>query len=149
MFSKRLVSKNVQGHEAQFLMTSVSGHVSNYMFPASFKNWNSVSPESLFQAPINKTITENAKKIKQTLEREVKKCAVLIIWTDCDREGENIGGEIRDICVAAKPNIVVKRARFSEITYQAIHNALRNLRTLDEKVIDAVDARQGKWQKQI
>lgn len=72
----------------------------------------------------------------------VKKCGLLIIWTDCDREGENIGGSVRDICKAAKPNITVKRARFSEITSQAVHNALRNLILLNERVIDAVDVRQ-------
>lgn len=41
-----------------------------------------------------------------------------MIWTDCDREGENIGAEIVKICRKAKPNIVVKRARFSAIIAQ-------------------------------
>ena len=41
---------------------------------------------------------------------------MLIIWTDCDREGENIGFEIIDVCKAVKPRIEVKRAKFSEIT---------------------------------
>jgi len=41
-----------------------------------------------------------------------------MIWTDCDREGENIGAEIVKICRQAKPNIVVKRARFSAIIAQ-------------------------------
>ena len=123
-------------------MTSVSGHIQNFAFPINYKNWNNVSPESLFTAPVNKQITENMINVKKNLEREAKKCAVLIIWTDCDREGENIGGSVRDICLAAKPSLVVKRARFSEITNQAVHNALRNLVTLNDRVIDAVDARQ-------
>jgi DNA topoisomerase-3 len=41
-----------------------------------------------------------------------------MIWTDCDREGENIGAEIAKVCRKANPNIVVKRARFSAIIAQ-------------------------------
>ncbi len=37
---------------------------------------------------------------QRTLEREVKNCQSLIIWTDCDREGENIGYEIINTCRA-------------------------------------------------
>ena len=36
--------------------------------------------------------------LQRTLEREIKGCQTLIIWTDCDREGENIGFEIIQVC---------------------------------------------------
>jgi DNA topoisomerase-3 len=36
------------------------------------------------------------------LEREVRGCQHLIIWTDCDREGENIGFEAIQVCKAGK-----------------------------------------------
>ena len=36
--------------------------------------------------------------LQRTLEREVRGCQVLIIWTDCDREGENIGFEVIEVC---------------------------------------------------
>ncbi len=39
----------------------------------------------------------------------------MFIWTDGDREGEHIGDEIRRAARKGKPNIEVKRARFSNI----------------------------------
>jgi DNA topoisomerase III len=37
----------------------------------------------------------------------------LFIWTDCDREGEHIGSEVRDQARKGNARITVKRARFS------------------------------------
>ena len=58
--------------------------------------------------------------------------AALIIWTDGDREGENIGFEIISVCRAIKPTIAVHRAKFSEITQNAIRRACNNLVPPDE-----------------
>uniref|UniRef100_H2Z243 DNA topoisomerase n=1 Tax=Ciona savignyi TaxID=51511 RepID=H2Z243_CIOSA len=66
----------------------------------------------------------------------------LVIWTDCDREGENIGFEIINICRNIKSNIPVYRARFSEITDRSIKSACNNLQQPDQRVSDAVDVRQ-------
>lgn len=38
--------------------------------------------------------------VQRTLEKEARQCQALVIWTDCDREGENIGFEINDVCKA-------------------------------------------------
>jgi len=63
---------------------------------------------SLFDAPVSKQcLDENYVKIKRTLEQEVRSCNVLIIWTDRDREGENIDFEIIQVCQAVKPNIYI------------------------------------------
>ena len=55
------------------------------------------------------------KEAHANLENEVKGCSLLIIWTDCDREGENIGHEISMICQKKNPKIRILRARFSAI----------------------------------
>ncbi|XP_016324182.1 DNA topoisomerase 3-alpha-like [Sinocyclocheilus anshuiensis] len=78
----------------------------------------------------------------RTLEREVRQCQALVIWTDCDREGENIGFEIIDVCKAVKPNVQVFRARFSEITPNSIRRACETLTEPDINISDAVDVRQ-------
>ena len=43
------------------------------------------------------------------LEREIRKCSQLIIWTDGDREGENIGFEIIDVCKRGFRNIFISK----------------------------------------
>lgn len=131
----------VNGTPAKMIMTSVSGHLLNYAFSASFKNWNSCDPLVLFDAPVFKTCMENYAPIKSTLEREIRSCNGLIIWTDCDREGENIGFEIIEVCKAIKPNIRVLRAKFSEMTKPALQRAMNSLTQPDERQSQAVDVR--------
>ena len=59
--------------------------------------------------------TADKKAIAANLEREARGAQKLIIWIDCDREGEAIGKEIQDICRKVNPRIEVKRARFSAV----------------------------------
>lgn len=90
-------------------MTSVSGHLLGFDFVGAYRKWQGCHPLALFDAPVIKHCSEDFMKIKRTLEREIRQCAALIIWTDCDREGENIGFEIIEVCKAVKPNIKVYR----------------------------------------
>ncbi|XP_069123502.1 DNA topoisomerase 3-alpha-like [Argopecten irradians] len=123
-------------------MTSVSGHLLGLDFKGNYKKWYSCNPVALFDVEVEKYCPQNFTDIKRTLEREVRGAQSLIIWTDCDREGENIGFEIIQVCKSVKPNIRVYRARFSEITPQAIQRACRNLVEPDKNTSDAVDVRQ-------
>ena len=72
--------------------------------------------------------------------REVCKCQVLIVWTDCDREGKNI--EVIKVCRNIKPNIDIYRARFSEMTAASITRACNNLIRPEELTSYAMDVRQ-------
>ncbi|KAK2708062.1 hypothetical protein QYM36_015676 [Artemia franciscana] len=122
-------------------MTSVSGHLLGYEFQSSFKYWESVNPVTLFEAPVTKQCQDKFKDIKQTLEQEARRAQWLVIWTDCDREGENIGFEIVEVCLSVSPRLKVYRARFSEITHRSLINACQNLGPIDKRVSDAVDVR--------
>ncbi|XP_078495065.1 DNA topoisomerase 3-alpha [Ciona intestinalis] len=130
------------GQNCAMSVTSLSGHLLNYNFAGMYKKWHSCHPLSLFDVEVEKIVTENMVDIKRTLEREVRNSQALVIWTDCDREGENIGFEIINICRNIKRNIPVYRARFSEITDRSIKSACRNLQQPDQNTSDAVDVRQ-------
>jgi DNA topoisomerase III len=90
-------------------------------FPESHRKWSSCDPLALFDAPVVSEVAADKKDIARNLEMEARHAQQLMIWTDCDREGENIGAEIVKVCRTTNPNIIVKRARFSAIIPQYVN----------------------------
>lgn len=131
----------ILNRNCEMTMTSVSGHLLGMEFTGHYKKWHMCNPVSLFEAKIEKYCPQDFLDIKKTLEIEARRSQVLVVWTDCDREGENIGFEIIQVCQAVKPSLEVYRAKFSEITPQAINRACNNLSEPDKNISDAVDAR--------
>lgn len=77
------------------------------------------------------------------LEREARGCSALVLWLDCDREGENICFEVMENTVPNMlPHAKVYRAKFSAITHPDIMHALSNLTVPNENEARSVDARQ-------
>ncbi|KAJ6498952.1 prokaryotic type I DNA topoisomerase [Mycena sanguinolenta] len=126
---------------AQFTVTCVSGHLTSHDFPETHRKWHSCDPIALFDAPVESFISKDSKSIEKNLAQEARRADMLMIWTDCDREGEHIGSEIKRVCRKAKANIAVKRARFSAIIAQQIHHAAQHPIELDQAQADAVEAR--------
>ena len=60
-------------------------------FSQQYSNWNSVPLNSLFEAEIFKNVKPDMKAIADNLKRIGKNAQILVIWTDNDLEGENIG----------------------------------------------------------
>ncbi|KAF9809736.1 hypothetical protein IEO21_07278 [Rhodonia placenta] len=124
-----------------FTVTAVTGHVMDHEFHYMYSKWTSCDPFALFDAPIKASVKKEAIAIAQNLRNEAKRAQTLMIWTDCDREGENIGAEIAGICKEAHRNISIRRARFSAIIPQQIHNAAQHPVQLDTAQANAVEAR--------
>ena len=129
---------------AQMKFTSVTGHLMTYdVTEPEDKSWEHSDARDLFgRARIAKLVPEDKKEVKVNLEREARTSEWLILWLDCDREGENIAMEVVDVCLNANRRLKVFRARFSALSYQDVSRALMNLQRPDEAASIAVDARQ-------
>ena len=126
-------------------MTSVAGHLLSHDFATQYRSWRSCDPSALFEATIDTFVEDGKKAISKNIEVQARYAQILYIWTDCDREGENIGSEIRD--VATKINRRLRdpgktvRARFSNIERAHIIEAARNPVPLDDAQANAVASR--------
>lgn len=126
----------------QMAMTSVAGHLMELEFPPQFRSWDRCNPKTLFEAPVLKSVKQNMSGIEKTLRSEAKKSQHLILWLDCDREGENIAFEVIQVCKEANSRLRIHRAKFSAFIPREIHGSMENLVAPDENMSNAVDARQ-------
>lgn len=122
-------------------MTSVLGHLTGLDFNQQYKNWRSCPPGQLFDAPTMITIDNDKKAVADNIVQQARFSEYLFVWTDCDREGEHIGTEVRDQALKGNARIKVKRARFSNTEKNHVVQAARQPIDLDERQANAVAAR--------
>lgn len=126
-------------------MTSVLGHLMEQDFSAEYKNWRSRDPSALFDAPIETFVADKMKGVAKNIETKARSAHYLYIWTDCDREGEHIGAEIRECAFKTNARLrsagKVVRARFSNVERNHVIDAARRPVALDEAQANAVYAR--------
>ncbi|EDR22857.1 DNA topoisomerase 3-beta-1, putative [Entamoeba dispar SAW760] len=123
-------------------MTSVAGHVYTCEFERAFQNW-SVDPRDLFNCKVIKVEANPKTHIPSHLRNEAKGCNGLVLWLDCDREGENICFEVMENTVDYMTKTCkIYRALFSSITKKDITEAFNHLGQPDERLAEAVDCRQ-------
>ncbi|XP_021855036.1 DNA topoisomerase 3-alpha isoform X2 [Spinacia oleracea] len=132
----------IRGQPIHMLFTSVTGHLMELEFDDRYRKWHSCDPSELYQAPVRKTVPQDKLDIKRTLQQEARSCQWLILWLDCDREGENIAYEVIEVCTEANRNMNTWRARFSALIDRDIHEAVQNLDRPNQSFSEAVDARQ-------
>ena len=109
-------------------MTSVIGHLTSLEFNEQYRKWHSCPPVRLFDAPVETEVDkvgrsildrsrayviQDKKAIADNITAQAKYARALFIWTDCDREGEHIGAEVRQSAYKGNRTIEVKRAQFS------------------------------------
>lgn len=123
-------------HNCEMIFTSVLGHIYTQEFAGRY-GWKECDPCELFVAPIEKRIAPDMKDVAENITRLARGCDMVAIWTDCDREGENIAMQIKQLVVGKQ----VRRARFSAVSAQEVEDALNHLVEINEKESDAVDAR--------
>jgi DNA topoisomerase-1 len=108
--------------------------------PASVKSekWAQlgVNVESNFE-PLY-VVPQDKKKIVKELKEELKDVDELILATDEDREGESISWHLLQLL---QPKVPIKRMVFHEITEDAIREAIRNCRDVDERLVRAQETR--------
>jgi DNA topoisomerase-3 len=132
-----------RGKPVTFVVTSVVGHVFSIDFPPAYQNWDTVDPVSLFSAPVTKK-AEKGHIVKHLQELAVG-VEYLVLWLDCDREGENICFEVITCCHSKMRHVggqQVFRAKFSAIAKVDIERAMLTLVEPNENESLAVDARQ-------
>ncbi|CAN8022259.1 unnamed protein product [Ixodes persulcatus] len=133
---------------ARFKMTSVCGHVMTTDFTGKYNSWDRVDPAELFSAPTEKKEANPKLQLPRFLEKEGQGCDYLVLWLDCDKEGENICFEVINIVkpVLKRPATygqqIIFRAKFSAITDKDIKAAMNMLVEPNENEARSVDARQ-------
>jgi len=83
-------------------------------------------------------VPKEKKKLVGELKAALKNADELILATDEDREGESIGWHLSEIL---NPKVPVKRMVFSEITKDAIRDAIQKTRSLDTNLVAAQETR--------
>lgn len=83
-------------------------------------------------------VPANKKKVVADLRKHLQEADELILATDEDREGESIGWHLHQVL---RPKVPVRRMVFHEITREAIQQALRETRSIDQDLVRAQETR--------
>ncbi len=137
--------------DCTFRVTSVAGHVFRTDYEQGFESWEQTDPLLMFRAPTRKI--PGAGAMLRHLSVVGEGSDYLVLWLDCDPEGENICFEVMEaVCPKLRRGRGrerrVYRAVFSSLAPVDLRRALAppgtpgGLQRPDENVSRAVDARQ-------
>src|SRR5256714_12400759 len=87
------------------------------------------------------TRKRNNKKIVADLKKTAKQVDAIYLAADPDREGEAICQHLAEEIVPKKPAVPAFRVMFNEITKRAVQQAFEHPKQIDDKLVDAQQAR--------
>jgi DNA topoisomerase-3 len=130
-----------KGVLSNVFVTSVSGHIYSKNFPEKYRNqaWAKSDPKELFNIhTINLEKTENNRKKKKDkitstisvsdyLRIAATDIDALVLWMDCDNEGENICFEVIDVVKEYMKTNIILRAHFSSLSESDLKKAYTEL----------------------
>ena len=130
---------------SDYVVESSVGHIRDLPANASEvpaehkgKSWASMGVDTEHDFEPVYVINSGKKKTVATLRKLLKGVDELVLATDKDREGEAIAWHLLQVL---NPKVPVKRMVFGEITDKAIQEAIDNTIELDERMVDAQEAR--------
>ena len=127
--------------EDRVQVVGLRGHIINLDYPDALNDWARVDLKELVWAEPQKVVT--AGKIGAALKTLAAEADEVVIATDFDREGELIGVEALALIREARPEIRVRRARFSALTKWDIEDAFANLVDVDYPLAASAESRQS------
>ena len=122
-------------------VVGLRGHIINLDYPESLNDWARVDLKELIWAEPQKIVT--AGKIGSALRTLAADADEVVIATDFDREGELIGVEALEIVKNVRPDVRVRRARFSALTKWDIERAFGALVDVDFPLAWSAESRQS------
>jgi DNA topoisomerase-3 len=83
-------------------VTSVAGHVYERDFPIEYQD-RRADASILFDAPTKRKLDKQSIGVAKHLQSVAHGIDFMVLWLDCDKEGENICFEVLDICKKSIP----------------------------------------------
>lgn len=136
-------------------VTSVVGHIYSlgFDFDGQDKDQRKINPRDYFTLPVTKKEESLSSKLRVVdhLRALSGDSDHLILWLDCDPEGENIAHEVMAVTrrgihsnveSSSEDTTRIHRAKFSAISPKALQDAFSSLEAPDPDLSKSVDARQ-------
>ena len=114
-----------------FIVRATVGHIADIP-----ETKGAVDPANGFAAAYR--LTERGEEVMAQLRHDLHFCDELILATDADREGELIAAHVVEF---AEPRVPVRRVTFNAVTKEAVLEALRGGRAIDEALVEAAKTR--------
>lgn len=124
----------------EVVAVGLKGHIVGLDYPEKYNRWYGTDPRTLIAVEPVRVVEE--RDIAQALGDLARAAEEVVVATDFDREGELIGVEALEFITAARPDMPVKRARFSAITREEVFSAFTHAAAVDGHLADSARTRQ-------